>query len=154
MGFDGGGPLSFNTIGARAGGQFVTYVSCELAVRPEQRPTEDLGRFELLCSCDDERWVLSVLSDLGRMSLTTTLGYGHTVDIGPRVGPEAPLQGVLLTAEYCVPIDGELFSVLRVIGITRPEMEHKRAHGWAALEDALKGDEVYPHTAVGRWSVV
>jgi hypothetical protein len=154
MGFDGGGPLSFNTIGANAGGQFITYVSCELAVRPEQRPTEDLGRFELLCSCDDEQWVRSVLSGLGRMSLSTTLGFGHTIDIGPQVTPDAPLQGVLLTAECCIPIDGELFSVLRVIGITRAEMDYKRAHGSQALQEVLEAGGIFPHTIVSRGSAV
>jgi hypothetical protein len=56
VGFDAGGPLNFCTFGSERGDRFITYVSCELAVRPEQRPAE-CGRFELLVTCDDERWV-------------------------------------------------------------------------------------------------
>ncbi|OWK38026.1 suppressor of fused domain protein [Fimbriiglobus ruber] len=153
MGFDGGGPLNFDTIGAKQGRPFVTYVSCELAVRKEQRPSS-VGRFELLCSCDDEQWVRSILSELGRMSLRSTFGHGHTIDIGPKVGPDAPIQGVWLEAEYCVPIDDQVFAIYRVIGITRPEMEYKRTHGSEALEDTLKAGGVYPNTAVNRASVV
>ena len=152
MGFDGGGPLSFNTIGANAGGPFITYVSCELAVRKEQIPSP-LGRFELLSSCDDERWVRSVLSELGRMSMRIALGNGHTVDIGPHVG-EAPIQGVWLETTCCVRIDKKFYSVYRVIGITRPELEYKRARGSEALATALKAAGVYPHTAANRASVV
>ncbi len=153
IGFDGGGPLSFNTIGAKQGGPFVTYVSCELAVREEQQPS-NLGRFELLCSCDDEQWVRTILSELGRMSLQSTFGHGHTIDIGPLVGSEAPLQGVWLEGECCVPIADELFSVYRVIGITRAEMEYKLAQGSESLVSILKAGGVYPHTVVNRKSVM
>jgi hypothetical protein len=153
LGFDGGGPLSFSTIGANQGGPFITYVSCELAVREEQRPSE-LGRYELLCTCDDERWVRSILSELGRMSLESTFGHGHTINIGPCVGAQAPVQGVWLEAECCATIDGESYAVYRVIGITRPEMEYKRAKGSEALVAALKVGGVYPHTRVHRASVL
>jgi hypothetical protein len=153
IGFDVGGPLSFNTIGAEQGKPNITYVSCELAVREEQRPSS-LGRYELLCSCDDERWVRSILSELGRMSLSTTFGHGHTIDIGPLVGAEASLQGVWLEAESCVTIDGETYAIFRVIGITRAEMEYKRSKGSEALVAALKNGGVYPHTMVHRVSVV
>jgi hypothetical protein len=45
MGFDGGGPLNFSTIGRGRGEPFTTYVSCELAVRKEQKPST-MGRYE------------------------------------------------------------------------------------------------------------
>jgi hypothetical protein len=153
IGFDGGGPLSFNTIGAGRGGPFISYVSCELAVRQEQVPS-DLGRYELLCSCDDEQWVRNHVSNLGRMSLQTVFGHDHTIDIGAIAGPDAPIQGVLLEAECGVQIDGENYAIYRVIGITRAEMEFKRTEGSEALVDALKLLGVYPHTSVRRESVV
>ncbi len=112
-----------------------------------------MGRFELLCSCDDEQWVRSIVSNIGRMSLDATLGIGHTIDIGPIVGPDAPIQGVYLEGECCVPMDGENFCVFRVIGITRSELEYKLAEGEDALLEALKSGGVYPHTRVGRTSV-
>ncbi len=152
MGFDGGGPLNFSTIGARAKGPLVTYVSCELAVRKEQKQSE-FGRFELICSCDNEEWVRRVLSDIGRMSLEVKLGHGHSVDIGPNVDSSAPLQGVLLLKQSKTTIDGKKFGVLRVIGITRDEMEFKLKLGTNRLVKALKAGGIYPHTMVSRASV-
>jgi hypothetical protein len=153
FGFDGGGPLSFNTIGANSGGPFVTYVSCELAPREKQVPSA-AGRYELLCSCDSQQWVRSIVSKLGQMSLRTRFGHGHTVDIGPVVDPASPIQGVLFDAQCATTIDGKEYAVYRVIGITRAELEYKQQRGSEALVAALKVAGVYPHTAVNRASVV
>lgn len=153
MGFDGGGPLNFCTIGLRRGSPLSTYVSCELSPRDEQQPSE-LGRYELLCTCADEEWVESVLSDLGRMSLHVTLGHGHTVDIGVSVGSKARLQGALLQTECRASIDRKRFAIFRVIGITRPEMEFAQSRGSAKLISALKKAGVYPNTVTRRKSVV
>jgi hypothetical protein len=153
MGFDGGGPLNFSTIGAGSGEPYVTYISCELAVRAEQVPS-DTGRYELLCSCDDEEWVRSILTKLGQLSLEVKFGHWHTIDIGPVVAADAPIQGVLFETQCTSMVDGEIYAVFRVIGITRNEMEYKQASGSAQLVEALKAAGVYPHTAVGRASVV
>lgn len=153
MGFDGGGPLNFSTIGRGRDGPLTTYISCELAVREEQVPS-DFGRYEFVCSCDDENWVRRNVSNLGRMSLQTAFGHGHTVDIGRVAGQDASIQGVLLQSECRLQIDGESYAILRVIGITRAEMEFKRSEGSDALVEALKLLDVYPHTLVHRASVV
>src|SRR5260221_14113422 len=79
-GFDAGGPLNFCTIKNGADNPFITYVSCELAVRKEQQPC-DLGRYELLCACDDEQWVRSIITRIGQESMHTAFGHGHTLDI-------------------------------------------------------------------------
>ncbi len=52
IGFDSGGPLNFCTIGRDRGDRFITYVSCELAVRGEQQPSE-FGRYDLLTSQEE-----------------------------------------------------------------------------------------------------
>src|SRR5690242_1554660 len=78
VGFDMGGPLNFCTFNQKSESGCKTYVSCELAVRDQQQPSE-FGRYELLANCDDEKWVRSVLSDIGRMSLDVTFGDGHTL---------------------------------------------------------------------------
>jgi Suppressor of fused protein (SUFU) len=153
LGFGGGGPLSFCTIGMEKAEEFVTYVSCELAVRQEQSPSS-AGRYELLCSCDDERWVRSIVSKLGQMSLHAAFGDGHAVDISELVEPDVPLQAVWIELEYSVTIDNEEFSIYRVIGVTRQEMEYMFAQGSAALKSALQTEGIYPHTSVARSSVV
>jgi hypothetical protein len=153
IGFDCGGPLNFSTIGAGLGEVIVTYISCELAVREEQVPS-DLGRYELLCSCDDEQWVRSNITGLGRMSRETKFGHGHTVDMGGVVGPDVLIQGVVFEQQSTAMIDGVSYAVLRVIGLTRAEMDYKRKHGLPALVRVLKQGGVYPNTLIHRASLV
>lgn len=153
IGFDMGGPLSLCTIGADNHSQFVTYVSCELAVRDQQRPSS-IGRYELLCSSDSEQWARSILSAIGRASAQMEFGPGHTIDLGPLVQPSDSLQGVLFETEIATQIHGRPVGILRVIGITRNEMEHKRVFGSLSLINRLKAAGIYPHTVIGRDSVV
>jgi hypothetical protein len=153
VGFDCGGPLNFCTIRSNRGERVVTYVSCELAVREEQVPS-DSGRYELLCSCDDEQWVRSNVTNLARMSLETKFGHGHTLDMGAVVGLDAPIQGVVFETQCCAIVDGKSYGILRVIGITRAELDYKLAHGLSALVQVLKASGVYPHTLIARASVV
>ena len=153
IGFDCGGPLNFSTIGADRPDPVVTYVSCELAVRKEQVPS-NLGRYELLCSCNNEKWVRKHITNLGWMSLETKLGHGHTVDLGESVGPKAAIQGVVLEKQCSTRIYKRKYGIFRVIGLTRAELEYKRAHGFPALKRLLKAGGVYPHTLVRRASLV
>jgi hypothetical protein len=153
VGFDLGGPLNFCTIGRAAGGPFVTYVSCELAVRDGQLPGE-LGRYELLASCDDEKWVRSILSDIGRMSFDAAFGPGHTLDIGPWVEPSDAIQGVVFEKAATAKIDGTPYGILRCIGVTRPELVFAQRSGVPKLLRRLAAAGMYPHTAVSRKSVV
>jgi hypothetical protein len=153
IGFDAGGPLNFCTIGCDKGAACVTYVSCELAVREEQQPSE-IGRYELLVSCDDEEWVRTIVSEIGRMSLEVALGHGHTLNIGPWVEIDAPLQGVIFEKACDCRVGRDSFGVLRIIGISRSELEFAQEHGTPALLKRLKASGVYPHTLVQRKPVV
>src|SRR3954468_22638704 len=65
--FDAGGALNFLTVGANTK-QFVTYVSWDLFGHPEQK-RGSLGRYELLTVCEDEKWCLDILTNVGRQSL-------------------------------------------------------------------------------------
>jgi len=153
VGFDMGGPLNFCTIGRTKGNSCITYVSCELAVRDEQQPSE-FGRYELLVSCDDERWVRSIVSDIGRMSMETAFDHCHTLDIDAWVESDAALQGIVFEKICACEIDGKPYGIIRVIGVTRPEMEYAQEHGTPALLAKLQNAGVYPDTRVNRGSVV
>jgi len=153
VGFDAGGPLSFCTIGGKRDVRHVTYISCELAVRDEQRPSEH-GRYEFICTCDDEEWVRSVISNLGRMSLETELGHGHTVDIGPLVRNDAPIQAVLITVEEQLEIAGERFAIHRATGITRDELNHAIDQDSESLLAVLRAHRFFPNTTINRASAV
>lgn len=153
IGFDMGGPLNFCTIGRQQGEACVTYVSCELAVRKEQCPSE-FGRYELLASCDDEQWVRSIISEIGRMSLEVAFGDGHTLDIGPRVKTSEVIQGVVFERVCEGRIDRDSVGVLRVIVVTRSELEYAQKRGTSGLLQQLKVAGVYPNTRINRKSAL
>lgn len=153
VGFDAGGPLSFCTFSPGNAPDCITYVSCELAVREEQLPSE-FGRYELLATCDDEMWVRSVISEIGRMSLDIAFGDSHTLDISPWVGDDAAIQGVVFEKVASVNIEGEPFGVLRVVGVSRAELEHAQEHGVEALVAHLQAVKQYPCTRVQRESTL
>jgi hypothetical protein len=153
VGFDVGGPLNFCTIGRDNGEQFVTFVSCELAVRAEQ-PASDLGRYELLISCDDEHWVRSIVSKIGRMSLEAPFGPGHTLDIGAWVESEDAIQGLMFEKAATAKIDGANYGILRCIGVTRAELAFAHKQGVPELLNRLRAADIYPHTALRRNSVL
>lgn len=153
IGFDCGGPINLSTFGVDRGERVTTYVSCELAVRDEQIPS-DVGRYEILCSCDDEQWVRRHVTNLGHMSLETQFGNGHTVDLGETVNLQDRLQGVIFEEVCSTCIDGRDYGILRVIGLTRAELEYKQEHGSMALIRMLKEGGVYPHTLTGRASLL
>ena len=120
IGFDGGGPLSFRTIG-RGKRRFVTYVSCELAVRDAQLPSTR-GRFELLANADDEEWVRRVLSSVGSMSHEVVLGHGHTIDLAGFAGDTTSIQAIALESFAAVVIADTSYAIYACHGITRSEL--------------------------------
>jgi hypothetical protein len=151
IGFDCGGPLNFCTVG-KGREKFVTYVSCELAVRDDQKFGET-GPFEVMMTCDSEEWVRKVLTDIGRMSLDGVFAQGHTVDISPMVEPSSPIKG-LVTEEFArVRIDGRSYGILRFHGVTQPELEFAMKYGTDELLTRLRQAEVYPRTSVNRESI-
>ncbi len=138
-----------------AGGtrRFTTYVSCELAVRAEQRPAE-FGRYELLITCDDEQWVRSIVTDVARMSMETTFDDGHTLDIGPCVEPSDVLQGVIFEKRAQSTIEGESYGVPGLVGVTTAELDFAIAHGSASILRRLTEAGIYPNTTASHclWS--
>jgi len=153
IGFAFGGPLNFCTVGAKKKRGIITYVSCELAVRKEQFPSSR-GRFELMCHCDDEAWVRSVVTRIGQMSLEAQFDHLHTVDITPIVGRRAKLRGVVLEQFASTRIKSVEFSILRVHGVSKRELEFAMGQGSEALLTHLKTTDVYPNTVTTRRSTV
>ncbi len=88
------------------------------------------------------------------MTLETVFGNGHTMDIGPWVEPDAPLQGVVFEEACRVRIDEVSFGVLRVIGVSRTEMEYAQEHGVPALVLKLNSSGIYPRTLINRKSTL
>lgn len=152
IGFDFGGPLNFCTVGRERKDEFITYVSCELAVRDDQ-PVGEIGPYELLMTCNDEDWCMPVLTDIGRMSLEELFEHGHTLDLGPLVEKSFPIQGIVFEEFARVRIKLRRYGILRCHGITRAEMEFAQQYGVGELIDRLIEAGVYPKTDTGRKSI-
>jgi hypothetical protein len=142
VGFDAGGPISLCTIGHDRHAPLITYVTCELAVRPEQVESE-FGRYELLMAAQDEDWAHSILTDVGGMTLETAFGHHDTLDISPWVTPTDPVQGLLFALEYEIKIEGKPYGVLRCVSLKRSELERIVAGDSDAVIEELERDGRY-----------
>ena len=148
MGFDGGGPVSLSTVG-RGREQFVTYVTCELSVREEQRPAA-FGRYEVMMTCDNQQWAHKILTKLGEMSMQSVFEHGHTIDISPVVESDCPIQGLVVEEFARVRIDDKPYGILYFHGVTRPELKFAMETGSGVLLERLKQAGIYPRTSVCR----
>jgi hypothetical protein len=148
LGFDFGGPVSLCTLG-RGRASLVTYVTCELAVRPEQQPSNG-GRYEITMTCDDESWARDILTRFGQMSMDTVFDDGHTVDIGPVVKRRCPVQGLVVEEFARVTIDDSRYAIRQLHGVTRPELEFAMRRGAPVLLQRLRKAGIYPQTSTRR----
>ena len=153
IGFDMGGPLNLRTIGRERGEKFITYISCELICRDDQKNGK-IGLYEVMMICDDERWCRKVLTRIGRMTLDEVFGHHHTLDIGEWVDELCPMQGIVFEEFACVEIRGKPHGILRCHGMTRPEMEFAIEYGSEEVLDRLKRAGVYPNTSITRYESV
>ena len=149
VGFDFGGPISLCTVGREGRRRFVTYVTCELAVRKEQIPAS-FGRYEVMITCDDEQWAHMILTKIGQMSLENAFGHGHTVDISRVVPRTCALKGLIIEEFARVKIRGKGCGILRVHGITRPELQFAMRFKPEKLLEQLKRARVFPRTSPKR----
>lgn len=148
VGFDLGGPVSLCTVG-RCREPFVTYVTCELSVREEQKPAK-FGRYELMMTCDDESWAHDMLTRIGQMSLEGVFGHGHTVDISNIVEVDCPFHGLVVEEFARVKINGSSYGILRIHGVTGSELQFARKSGTDALLERFKRAGIYPRTSLKR----
>lgn len=154
--FDVGGILNFLTVGA-GHKKIVTYVSWDLFGHPKQKRGR-LGRYELLVNSDDEDWVLKILTNIGRQSLSELFKFGDSLDIGSWSKSGTKIQGVVFAEEIGIRLSEkfvkERCGLLRCIGVTRPELEYATRHGVPSLVDRLKRAGIYPNTINERNSIV
>jgi hypothetical protein len=148
IGFDAGGPVGLSTVG-RGRERFVTYVTCELSVRPEQKPAE-AGRYEVMITCDDQKWAHGILTRLGRMSLESVFDHGHTIDISPVVDGDCPVQGLVVEEFARTTIDGKTYGLLYFHGVTRSELKFAMKSGADELLEKLRRAGIYPRTSIHR----
>lgn len=147
IGFDAGGPVNYCTVGADRGEQFVTCVTCELAPRSEQQRNSS-GGYELLMTCDDEKWCSAALTRLAQMSLEVIFDHGHTVDIGPWVGPAFPVQGIAFEHFATVCFERRDYGILLCQGLSRPELEFAQQFDVEQLLQRRRAKGIYPKTSV------
>ncbi len=153
IGFSAGGPVSLSVFRSATQSQFVTYVTCELAAYDEQG-TDASPHFELLVSTDEEDFARELLTGLGALSLEASLGHHHTVDVSGIITEDATVAGVVLEEYSRVAVQGEVYAILRVIGLTERELRAARRKGANWILSLLNNKGVYPHTPKQRESAV
>lgn len=151
MGFEYGGLLNFSTIGAGRE-PFVTYVSCELALRDGQK-SDETSPYEVMMACNNKPWALDMLTRIGRMSFQSTFAHGHTIYISPVVDPKFTTRGLLVEEFAKVTIDQRPYRLLWFHGITQPELDFAREKGSTELLKLLQQAGVYPNTSLSRESI-
>jgi hypothetical protein len=147
IGFDVGGPLNLCSIENQN-----LYISCELCCRDDQKPAS-FGNYELMVvGANIEQWARSIMSDIGRMSLETAFDHHHTLDISPWLETDTSIEGVIFEKHSSIEYKGKTFGVMRVIGITRPELQVCFKKGVDSCLRNLKKAGVYPFTILDRKS--
>lgn len=115
IGLAAGGPVSLCT---RESSNL--YVTCELAVSPDQRESAEGLKFELLAlEAGDEDWCRKVFTALGSLSTEVELGDGHTVDISDVLDGEEAGGVVQLKLFSRALIDGDRYGVYQVLPVSR-----------------------------------
>ena len=148
IGFDCGGPVSLKTVGWGRR-QFVTYVTCELAVCDKQQPAA-FGRYEVMMDCDDKSWAHDILTRIARMSFEKPFEHGHTVDISQIVGRKPSVRGLVVEEFARVKIDRKGYGLLRFHGVTGLELKLAIDNGADTLFERLKRSGMYPNTSIHR----
>ena len=148
VGFDCGGPVTLCTVGCGRE-DFVTYVTCELSVRDEQPPAV-FGRYEIMMTCDNEDWARKILTKIGQMSMESVFQHGHTVDISQIVGRRCPIRGLVVEEFARLLVNGDGYGILRLHGVTSPELKFAMQFGVDPLLQRLKAAQIYPRTSIYR----
>jgi hypothetical protein len=153
VGFDSGGPVKTCILGAGPSEKMHAFVTCELAVRTDQK-SGSLGRYELLTVCDSPEWAHATLSRIAHLSMNDALDAEHAIDL--RSMPKLPgsFEGVLVEVFTRRQIEGRDYAIVRCIGITRPEMEFARREGTERLRQRLLAADAYAATRCSRESVI
>lgn len=110
IGFSAGGPVSM----VQVAGQHA-FVTCELSLYPEQIPSSEGERYELLCRMPlSSRQTQDLLTGLGALSMEAELGDGHTIDVSA-FEVEPSLAVVRLSHFSSTFVNGERYGVYEVI---------------------------------------
>jgi hypothetical protein len=109
VGFSAGGPISMCRVGKGR-----VYVTRELSLTPEQKPSAQGLQFELLSRLPlSEADTQDFLTSIGSLSLDSKLGDRHTVDVSA-VSPSASIRKIRLKLHTSCEIDGSQYGVYEV----------------------------------------
>jgi hypothetical protein len=107
IGFSAGGPVSMCKLT-----QAALFVTCELSMYDEQKPSSDGIRFELFSKDDlNEKQAQTILTALGAFSMDAQLGNNHTVDVSVA---EASVDVIKLELYSTSEIDSHRYGLYRV----------------------------------------
>lgn len=110
VGFSAGGPVSIVQVEGQQ-----AFVTCELSMYPEQIPSAEGERYELLCRMPlSDRQIQDLLTGLGALSMEARLGDGHTIDVSA-FEVEPSLAVVKLSHFSSAVVNGERCGIYEVI---------------------------------------
>jgi hypothetical protein len=110
VGFGAGGPVSLSKIERKN-----IYVTCELSLYPQQKPSAEGLRFELLSlGAFPGTTCRELFTALGNLSMEASLGHDHTIDVRQVLSAGEPPAVRLELFSECE-IDGERFGVYQVL---------------------------------------
>ena len=117
VGFNAGGPVSLCEVPRKS-----VFVSCELSLYPEQVPSAEGLRFEVLSvGCFDLERCRRMFTAIGALSLESQLGDEHTVDLSEVLDDESPLT-VRLRLFSRSEIGGNQYGIYEVRPETKSEI--------------------------------
>lgn len=113
VGFSAGGPVSLSKIDNKK-----LYVTCELAVYPEQRTTSEGLKFELFSiGSHSDDWCRTVFSAIGNLSFEAELGDQHTINIAGLFDGSEANETVRLRLFSKTKIGNENFGLYEVLDV-------------------------------------
>jgi hypothetical protein len=113
IGFAAGGPVSICRFGHGP-----VFVTCELSLSLEQKPSTQGMKFELLSRLQlSESDTQDLLTIIGALSCDAVLGDGHTIDVSA-VSPLRDIRRVRLSLFSSCDIDGERYAIYELHNAT------------------------------------
>ncbi|MDR3402586.1 MAG: suppressor of fused domain protein [Chthoniobacter sp.] len=135
-----------------------TFVTADLTGEDVGQKPNSLGNYELMiCTRSDFPRASDLISKLARYTCDAVLEPGQSMDLATFFG-DSTLQALLFTHPTESPaqftLEGQPCGLLLCIGITKDELEFKKANGSAALLEKLHAAGVFPYTVPDRTSVL
>ena len=127
----------------------VVFVTAELTGEPDaSQATYEL----MICNRSPSDWHPNVISRLAQYTLETHIGASETMDIDSASPSNSQIKAFIFDTYRTFTLFGSECE-LRLVGITKAELDYKMEHGSDELLSRLKAHGIYPYTDLERQSI-